>query len=290
MLCADDAHPHESVVRRRLPCLVLECALHIFCINNQFVVRNEGAMVELDGMLSIVMPAYNEEKLIYQSIMKTLDIVSGFVREIELIAVNDGSKDNTKADILRAVRKDKRVRLVTSDKNRGKGNAIISGVSQAEGKYIAFVDADLELNPAQLEGYLKKMLDDNADVVIGCKFHKGSKLKYPFKRKVISMCYYIMLLLLFHLNVKDTQTGLKVFKAEAIKPVGHLIRTSGFAYDIELLVAVHRRGFKIAEMPVEVVFVRDKGVNRIGIKDCVRAFADTWAIFARVYFKHYYDQ
>ena len=70
-------------------------------------------MVELDGMLSIVMPAYNEEKLIYQSIMKTLDIVSGFVREIELIAVNDGSKDNTKAEILRAVRKDKRVRLVT---------------------------------------------------------------------------------------------------------------------------------------------------------------------------------
>ena len=229
-------------------------------------------MVELDGMLSIVMPAYNEEKLIYQSIIKTLDIVSGFVREIELIAVNDGSKDNTKAEILRAVRKDKRVRLVTSDKNRGKGNAIISGVSQAEGKY------------------LKKMLDDNADVVIGCKFHKGSKLKYPFKRKVISMCYYIMLIILFHLNVKDTQTGLKVFKAEAIKPVGHLIRTSGFAYDIELLVAVHRRGFKIAEMPVEVVFVRDKGVNRIGIKDCVRAFADTWAIFARVYFKHYYDQ
>ena len=76
-----------------------------------------------------------------------------------------------------------------------------------------------------------------------------------------------MLIILFHLNVKDTQTGLKVFKAEAIKPVGHLIRTSGFAYDIELLVAVHRRGFKIAEMPVEVVFVRDKGVNRIGIKD-----------------------
>ena len=52
---------------------------------------------------------------------------------------------------------------------------------------------------------------------------------------------------------------------------------------------MHRRGFKIAEMPVEVVFVRDKGANRIGMKDCVRAFVDTWAIFARVYFKHYYD-
>ena len=69
--------------------MVLECALHIFVLIINLLFRNEGAMVELDGMLSIVMPAYNEEKLIYQSIMKTLDIVSGFVREIELIAVND---------------------------------------------------------------------------------------------------------------------------------------------------------------------------------------------------------
>lgn len=98
-----------------------------------------------------------------------------------------------------------------------------------------------------------------------------------------------MLLVLFHLNVKDTQTGLKVFRVEAIKPVAHLIRTSGFAYDIELLVAIHRRGFSIAQMPVEVVYVRDSGVKRIGMKDIWQAFCDTWAIFVRVYFKHYYD-
>ena len=237
-------------------------------------------------MISVVIPLYNKEK----SIAQTLEcVLNQTYKDFEVIVVDDGSKDNTKAEIERAIKQDSRVRMVSSEKNRGKGNAIIAGVSQVEGKYVAFVDADLELNPSQLEGYLKKMLDDNKDVVIGCKFLKDSKLDYPFKRKVISMGYYIMLLVLFHLNVKDTQTGLKVFRVEAIKPVAHLIRTSGFAYDIELLVAVHRRGFKIAEMPVEVVFVRDKGVNRIGIKDCVRAFADTWAIFARVYFKHYYD-
>lgn len=246
-------------------------------------------MVNLDGMLSIVMPAYNEEKLIYGSIKETLRIVEKFVPKLELIVVNDGSKDRTKEEIERAAREDSRVRLVSSEKNRGKGNAIISGVSQVEGKYVAFVDADLELNPSQLEGYLQKMLDDKKDVVIGCKFHKDSKLDYPFKRKVISMGYYIMLLVLFHLNVKDTQTGLKVFKTEAVKPVAHLIRTSGFAYDIELLVAVHRRGFSIAQMPVEVVYVREAGTKRIGMKDVFRAFIDTWAIFGRVYFKHYYD-
>ena len=70
-----------------------------------------------------------------------------------------------------------------------------------------------------------------------------------------------MLFILFHLNVKDTQTGLKVFKMEALKPVAHLIRTSGFAYDIELLVAIHRRGFSIAQMPVNVVYVRDSNTK-----------------------------
>ena len=109
-------------------------------------------MLNLNGMLSIVMPAYNEEKLIYHSIMETLRIVEKFVPELEIIAVNDGSKDNTKAEIERAIKQDSRVRMVSSEKNRGKGNAIIAGVSQVEGKYVAFVDADLELNPSQLEG------------------------------------------------------------------------------------------------------------------------------------------
>jgi hypothetical protein len=152
------------------------------------------------------------------------------------------------------------------------------------------VDADLELDPAQLEGYLQKMLDDHKDVVIGCKFHKESKLEYPFRRRVISMCYYIMLLVLFHLNVKDTQTGLKVFRAEAIRPVAHLIRTSGFAYDIELLEAVHRRGGTIEQMPVNVVYIRNEVTRRIRFKDIWQAFKDTWSIFYRVYFRHYYDE
>ena len=225
------------------------------------------------------MPAYNEEALIYNSIMQTLSIVEQFAPDLEIIAVNDGSKDKTKQEIERAIRDDAK-----------QPHPVVPGMRVSEGNYIAFVDADLELNPAQLEGYLKKMQESGSDVVIGCKFHKDSELHYPFVRKVISLGYYMMLLVLFHLNVRDTQTGLKVFKAEAVKPVAHLVRTSGFAYDIELLVAVHRRGFKIEQMPVKVVYVRDKNTRRIGMSDIVKAFRDTWAIFYRVYFKHYYDE
>lgn len=241
------------------------------------------------GKLSIIIPAYNEGKIIYDNLFKTIDIISGFYSNFEIIAVNDGSKDNTREEIARAVKKDSRIQMVTSEKNHGKGHAIMAGVAESNGKYIAFVDADLELNPNQLEGFLNKMFTDNKDVVIGSKLDKNSELEYPLSRRIISIGYYIMLLTLFRLNVKDTQTGLKLFKAEAIKPVAHLIRTSGYAYDIELLVAINRRGYSIASMPVKVVYVRERGSRRIGISDIMRAFKDTWKIFYRVYFRHYYD-
>lgn len=246
-------------------------------------------MAEIKGMLSIIMPAYNEEKLIYHSIMTTLDVVQQFTEKLELIVVNDGSIDHTKDEILRAKAKDKRVKMVSSKKNHGKGRAIISGLTEAFGEYIAFLDADLELFPDQLEGYLDVMKADNYDVVIGCKFHKDSQLQYPLKRKIMSIGYYLMLRTLFHLHVKDTQTGIKLFKASALKPVAHLIRTSGFAYDVELLVALNRRGCTIKQMPVHVVYIRKKDAKRIGVKDILNAFKDTWLIFGRTYIKHYYD-
>ena len=90
-----------------------------------------------------------------------------------------------------------------------------------------------------------------------------------------------MLRVLFHLKVKDTQTGLKVFKAEALKSIIPLIKTQGFAYDIEILVALNCRGYRIMEMPVELVFRRGKGMGRIGIKDIITVFRDTLIIFYR---------
>ena len=246
-------------------------------------------MVDINGKLSVVIPAYNESACIYNNALKIIEILERIVQSFEIIIVNDGSKDNTKSEIERVMKCDDRIHIVSSEHNHGKGSAIIAGVSEAEGDYIAFVDADLEINPEQLEGFLIRMLEDNKDIIIGCKFHKDSEIEYPFKRKVLSMGYYIMLLVLFQLNVKDTQTGLKIFKADAIKPFAHLIRTAGFAYDIEILAVAHRRGYSIGQMPVKVVYVREKGSRRIGIMDVLKAFNDTWAIFYRLYFKKYYD-
>ncbi len=238
--------------------------------------------------LSIVMPAYNEADKIYDNAIKVSRVMGGFEESYEVIVVNDGSKDNTKKEVLKAAQQDAHIRLVSYEENGGKGKAIRTGVESARGDYIAFLDADLDLPPEQLEGYVASLKADEADVVIGSKMHKDSQLEYPFIREVMSLGYYYLLRILFHLKIKDTQTGIKVFKAEAIKPVIGLVKTQGFAYDIEILVGVNSRGYRIKEMPVRLVFTRGNGMGRIRLKDIIKMFVDTFQIFARYAFKGYY--
>ena len=133
------------------------------------------------------------------------------------------------------------------------------------------------------------MQRENADVVIGSKMHPESKVDYPAIRRVYSWGYYILLLLLFRLNVRDTQTGLKLFKAEVIKPVMRQILVKRFAFDIEVLAIINARGYKIISAPIEVVFHR-VSFGRIGFRDIRNMFIDTLAIFYRLHILHYYDK
>lgn len=247
-------------------------------------------MLETEKKLSVVMPAYNEGEHIYENLHIVSEILSGFIKDYEIVAVNDGSTDNTRAEIFRCAKSDAHICLVSYKKNRGKGNAIKCGVEKASGDYIAFLDSDLDLPAEQLKEYVIALIQDKADVVIASKMHKDSKIEYPAVRKVISFGYYCMLRVLFHLKVNDTQTGLKVFKAEALKSIIPLIKTQGFAYDIEILVALNCRKYRIMEMPVKLVFRRGKGMGRIKLKDILKVFKDTWAIFYRANLRKSYDK
>lgn len=245
-------------------------------------------MGNTEKMLSIVMPAYNEGNHIYNNLKEVSGIISGFMKNYEIVVVDDGSIDNTKSEIHRYMEEDTHIRMVSYKKNKGKGNAIKHGVLKTEGNYIAFLDSDLDLPPEQIKKYMEPLLAGKADVVIGSKMHKDSQIEYPKIRKVISFGYYCMLRVLFHLNVKDTQTGLKVFDAEALKSIISLVKTQGFAYDIEILVALNARKYRIMEMPVRLVFRRGQGMGRIKIKDIIKVFKDTIAIFYRANIKKYY--
>jgi glycosyltransferase involved in cell wall biosynthesis len=232
--------------------------------------------------LSVVMPAYNEGEHIYNNLLETDRIISGFCDSFEIVCVDDGSSDNTKTEIERAANECSRIRMISYTPNGGKGHAIKTGVLEAQGDVIGFLDSDLDLSPDHFEDFLSHMKSENADVVIGSKMHKESKLEYPFIRKFVSFGYYVMLRVLFHLKVHDTQTGVKVYRADILKQIVPDVITKGFAYDIELLAVANEMGAKIIERPIRLVFTREGGFSRIRMKDIIQVFKDTFKIKKKV--------
>lgn len=234
--------------------------------------------------LSVVMPAYNEGSHIYDNLLQTSTELSVFATNYEIILVNDGSLDNTVEEARRAAIEDTHIRVISYKPNRGKGGAIREGILNAIGEYVAFCDADLDLSPSQLRGFLYELEEQDADIAIGSKMHRDSKLDYPLFRKIMSLGYYVLLRMLFKLHTKDTQTGLKLFRGDTIKPIIEHIETSGYAFDIEILATATNLDKKIIEMPVEIVFSRKKesAGSRIHITDILKMFSDTLAIWKRL--------
>jgi glycosyltransferase involved in cell wall biosynthesis len=174
-------------------------------------------------------------------------------------------------------------------KNLGKGRALKFGARFAKGEYIAFLDADLELHPRQILDFFEIMRKTGADVVVGSKWHPDSAMNYPPARGVISRLYYLGVKLLFNLPIRDTQTGLKLFKAHVLKQIFPLVLVKKYAFDLEILVNVKRLGYRMVEAPVEVLFRRNK-LGRIGWTDLYKTFLDTLAIFYRLNILKYYDR
>ena len=238
--------------------------------------------------ISVIIPAYNEAVHIENNIKEVINVFKDYNYKYEIIIVDDGSVDDTYAEALKVGRQHPHIIVKRNMRNYGKGRALKKGVRFATGDYIAFLDADMELHPGQIQTFFDIMHLDDADLVIGSKMHPNSKVIYPFHRKVVSMIYYFIIWFLFDLPTRDTQTGLKLFKAEVPKRVFPKILIKKFAYDIELLAVAHRMGYKIAEAPIVLDSKRRWG--RIGFKAIYDTWVDTMAIWYRMYILHWYDK
>jgi glycosyltransferase involved in cell wall biosynthesis len=240
-------------------------------------------------MLSVLMPAYNEAHSIAENVCETVETMHALGMDFEIVVIDDGSLDGTHAAASNALRAwPEHVRVVRCTQNEGKGNALICGALYSRGDYVAFLDADMDLHPEQLGGFFTIMKASSADAVIGSKFHPGSKVDYPPLRRVYSFFYYMLVRSLFGLPVRDTQTGIKLFKRAVLDCVLPRILVKRFAFDLELLANVHHFGFKIAEAPVTVNFKRV--CSRLRLAAVWNVFVDTFAIFYRMRILRYYDR
>lgn len=240
--------------------------------------------------ISIIMPAYNEGAHIYQNLKETHRVFKKAKIRFEIILVNDGSSDNTYREARRAAANFPNIVSINIASNGGKGNALKEGFNYTTGDFIVFLDADLDLHPEQLHYMLRVMRNEQAEVVTGSKHHPETRLNYPASRKLFSKIYALILKILFNLPLKDTQTGLKVFKREVLDKVFPVVLCKRYAFDVELLANAHRLGYKVIEAPVVLNFNREMKWGRIGLKDMYRLGIDTLAIFYRMYILRYYDR
>jgi glycosyltransferase involved in cell wall biosynthesis len=241
--------------------------------------------------LSVVMPAFNEANVIFESVLTSADTLEGC--DFEIIVVDDGSSDETYAEAIRAAdvienrRTTGHVIVIRNEPNHGKGHALKSGFAHATGDLVAFLDADLDLHPSQLWSLWGVMLQSGADVVIGSKHHPESKLIYPWYRRVLSRSYFALITLLFGLPLEDTQTGIKIFRREVLEKVLPRMKVQRFAYDLELLVGADRFGYRIAEAPVELTFQGGKmGLMGLGSAS-LNIWLDTLQVYIRASFWHW---
>ncbi len=241
----------------------------------------------LEKYLSLIIPAWNEEACIYRNALAASEKIAAFCSDFEVLVVDDGSDDRTQEEALRAAAEDPRIRLIAENGHGGKGRALCVGAHFAKGHYIAFCDADMDLDPSDLEHFLRVMKEERAGAVIASKLHPASHVDAPLLRRVYSRGYAALMKVLLGLPVRDTQTGLKLFRGDVMKKVCAQIRVTGFAFDAEMLCLIHAHGLKIVSMPVNVTFSRG-GAGRVGIRDAADMFRSTLGIFARLRLTGYY--
>ncbi len=246
--------------------------------------------MENNPRLSVIMPAFNEGDNIYENLRETAASLESLEVPFEIVLVDDGSSDNTLSEASRAAETDSRIRIARNYHNLGKGWALKTGFNRCRGEVVAFLDADLDIPPAQMGLLLQKLDSANFDVVIGSKLHPGSRLGYPRYRKLFSFCYYLFIKFLFDLPLRDTQTGIKLYRKSVLAEIFPHVLVKKFAFDIELLAVAHYRKFEIAEVPVILDFRRGLHWGRIRLVDIFQILLDTLAIFYRLKILRYYDR
>lgn len=202
---------------------------------------------------SIVIPCFNEETRIDQTLRLTLDYLGAEAPESEVIVVNDGSTDGTGA-IARDRLKDAPIRtqLLENFPNRGKGAAVRSGLLAARTPIGLFSDADLSTPLEETSKLIQPIANGEVDIAFGSRALDRSLIgvHQPWRREQAGRIFNLLVRTATGLPFWDTQCGFKAFRLDSCRPVLESARIQGFAFDVELLYLAHRAGLRIREVPV----------------------------------------
>jgi glycosyltransferase involved in cell wall biosynthesis len=223
--------------------------------------------------LSMVIPAYNEARRLPPTLARLRDYLDAGPDSYEVLVVDDGSDDDTVA-VARGVASEwPQLEVLTLPHNQGKGAAVRKGMLHARGALRAFSDADLS-TPIEELPRLRSRLGGACHVAIASRDAPGSDIQVhqPRWREFMGRTYNRILRLLVLPGIRDTQCGFKLFTSEAAEACFAPLDTFRFGFDAEVLVRAHRRGWEIAEVPVQWRHVEESRVGGIG--DALRMLYD----------------
>jgi len=233
--------------------------------------------------LSIIVPCHNTGPGL-RDFLARLEHELSAAGSYEIIVVSDGSTDETLVtarDLASPT-----LRVVHYAERSGKGHALRVGLGRARGEYVGFIDSDGDIDPRAVGPFLTLMRTYQPDILLGSKRHPMSQVTYPPLRRVMSWIYHKLTRLLFRVNVRDTQTGLKMVRREVLVVVLPRMFEKRYAWDLELLVVARTLGFtKVFEAPVRIEY---RFSSQVDLNATFRIILDSLAIFYRRYILNSY--
>jgi glycosyltransferase involved in cell wall biosynthesis len=227
--------------------------------------------------LSIIIPCYNEEKTISLIVEKIKKIKS---LTPEIIIVDDCSRDNTSDVVKKISQLYPDIKIVTHEKNLGKGAAIRSGIKLVTGNIVLLQDADLEYDPNDYHNLLQPFAETDADIVYGTRFKGGKYVRLHFfwhylANKILTFITNIVT----NLNMSDMETGYKVFKSDVIKNIK--LNENSFGIEPEITVKLAKKKYIFYEVPITYNGRSYEQGKKITLKD---AFIAIYCIFRYSWF------
>ena len=226
--------------------------------------------------ISIIIPAYNEETLIINTLESLRAYMATRSEKYEFIVVDDGSNDRTAVTIQDWQKKmNADLQLLINQKNMGKGFSIRRAVQASRGQYVIFIDADLPYELYAIDNFLSA-LKNGYDLAVGSRVLPGAEVRgVPFYRYIAGQVFSWMVQLLLFTGLPDTQCGFKSFRSMAAKEIFRRTSIDGFGFDVEMLFVA--RKLKFAIQPVAVHMIEHRQRSR------VRLFSDSLRMFSNLF-------
>ena len=229
--------------------------------------------------ISIIVPVYNTEKYLEEAVHS---LMNQTLKDIEIILINDGSKDNT-AKVLDKIQKQypKQIKIITHNPNRGYGGALKSGLYNSKYQWITFTDSDGQFDFAEISNLIKKQQTTQADIVIGYYLSRQVSRTTIITSKIWELIVFI----LFGLKVTDIDCGFKLIRKKVVDTIPRLEAERGAFISSEFLIKAKKAGFKIVEIGVHhYPRVEGKATGR-NIKVILKSFSDLFRLWFKINFR-----